>query len=187
MNEYWVLSVKTSLPHICRNCKSLNTDFSIFGNFEDGEKALRAKLKDLAFSENKMFDGAGKITYFEEYFSKIADSDYEDEYEDEEYLTKSIFCKISEKLTDIFKGKGTDISDLGSYYSDFMIAAETDHGVLSIYGVDDGPCNGYDPQIYTNMFDMSKEDDYFLYIDDLFGQDEYSSVLYIDLKKVCTQ
>jgi len=52
-----------------------------------------------------------------------------------------------------------------------------------MYGYDDGPCNGYDPKIATNMFDMTEEKDYYLYVDDMFGQDA-SSELYIDLKKI---
>ena len=64
-----------------------------------------------------------------------------------------------------------------------MIAFDYSNGVIRFYGDDDGSCNGYDPVIYTNMFDMREEKDYFMYIEDLLGQDEYASQLCIDLKK----
>ena len=53
--------------------------------------------------------------------------------------------------------------------------------------IDDGPCNGYDPDIRTNIFSMKQEQEYYLYINDLLGQDDFSSELYIDLKKVTIQ
>ena len=64
-----------------------------------------------------------------------------------------------------------------------MIGFEYKDGVIKFYGDDDGPCNGYNPMLYTNVFDLTEEKDYFLYINDLFGQDDFTSELYIDLKK----
>lgn len=64
-----------------------------------------------------------------------------------------------------------DIEDLMKIFSD----------EISFCGDDDGPCNGYAPVLRTNMFDMHGENNYFLYIDDLFGQDENTSEFYIDL------
>ena len=68
-------------------------------------------------------------------------------------------------------------------YEDGMIALNYNGESVLCYGVDDGPFNGFDPYIATNAFSMEEEKDYFIYIDDLLGQD-YSSELYIDLKKV---
>ena len=68
-------------------------------------------------------------------------------------------------------------------YEDGMIALNYDGESVLCYGSDDGPCNGYDPYIATNAFSMEEEKDYYICIDDLLGQ-EYSSELYIDLKKV---
>ena len=68
------------------------------------------------------------------------------------------------------------------YTTDWFIAIESNPGNILIRGEDDGPCNGYDPYIKTNIFSMKEEKDYCLYIDDLFGQD-FSAELYIDLKK----
>lgn len=57
MNEIWVLSVRTSLPNNCPTDNSLHPEMEAFDNFEKGLEAMRAKLKELAFSENLMFDG----------------------------------------------------------------------------------------------------------------------------------
>ena len=57
---------------------------------------------------------------------------------------------------------------------------------INMKGHCDGPINGICPRIKTNMFDMSEEKDYILYIDDLFGglwNQECSAELYIDLNK----
>jgi hypothetical protein len=54
---------------------------------------------------------------------------------------------------------------------------------MQLWGDCDGPINGYDPYIATNAFSMEEEKDYYIYIDDLLGQD-CSSELYIDLKQV---
>lgn len=44
--------------------------------------------------------------------------------------------------------------------------------------------NYIDADIAANIFSMQEEKDYFLYINDRFGQDDATSELYIDLKKV---
>lgn len=65
-----------------------------------------------------------------------------------------------------------------------MVAVEVNDNTVRFYGDDDGPCNGYDPILNTNIFSVETEQDYYLYIDLCFGHDSYPPKLFIDLKKV---
>ena len=184
MKEIWVLSVRTSLPYECVSKDMLGTDFFAFENFSDARNAMRDTIKELAFSENAMFDGAGKIIHLNDYINDMDDAEdaNEDDYEDDYFLSKSVMIKIQDAFLKLFKGEVYDFELAGSDYTDYMISVNSTFGI-EIVGDDDGPCNGYEPYISTNAFSMKEEKDYYLYIDDLLGQ-EYSSELYIDLKKV---
>lgn len=177
MKKLWVLSIRTSLPNECLTRADLKTTFSAFETFEDAKKAMREAIKGFAFSENTMFDGNGKIIALENYIADL------DDYDDEGFLSKNILSKIQDSLFSVFNGEDTVLDIEEGEYEDGMIAFKFDGESIVSYGVDDGPCNGYDPYVATNAFSMKEEKDYYLYIDDLLGQD-YSSELYIDLKQV---
>ena len=98
-------------------------------------------------------------------------------------MTRTILLKIQKAFYSIFNGEKVVLDLYENEYMNGMIGLNYDGNSIMIYGVDDGPCNGYDPYIATNAFSMDEEKDYYIYIDDLFGED-YSSELYIDLKKV---
>ncbi len=183
MKEIWVLSTRTSLPYKCVLKADLKTIFTAFETFSDARKAMRETIKGFAFSENSMFDGEGRITALDEYIDEMYDFD-EDDFSDEE-SAKDLFSKIQESLYTIFNGEDT-VPELkkGEFTdSDCMVAFKYDGKSIILHGVFDGPLNGYEPYIATNAFSMKEEKDYYIHIDDLFGQ-EYSSELYIDLKKV---
>ena len=179
MKNIWTLIVKTTLPESGERQDELVTDVEAFENFDEAKAALRKKLRKIAFSENKMFDGKGHIIRLENY---PTDDDESEEWDDD-VITKSLLKKVSRSFKNIFSGKDTTLKIAEGFYTDWMIAFDYNNGVIRFHGDDDGPCNGYDPVIYTNMFDMSEEKDYFMYIEDLLGQDEYASQLCIDLKK----
>ena len=92
-------------------------------------------------------------------------------------------------MADAFRGNDvsipeTVVNDLEVSNTDWMLSQKVGDGAVYIFGDYDGPCNGYDPYIKTNIFDMSEEKPYFLYIDDMMGQEDVaSSELYIDLKR----
>lgn len=184
MKNLWVLSVKTSLPYVCEFASDLKTEFFAFESFETAKQALRNKLKEYAFSRNSMFDGNGNMIYFKEYVERMTWEADEDEEYDEDALTKSVWQKIYNAVKCIFQGENADISEFEDEYTDYMIAVEFNNSTMTMRGDDDGPCNGYCPEFATNMFDMSEEKDYYLYVDDRFGQIYATSELYIDLKMV---
>ena len=69
-----------------------------------------------------------------------------------------------------------------------MIAYKFRGGTIEFFATSEGHWNGYNPRLKTNMFSMKEPKDYYLYIDDAFGQGEdhfsyASSELYIDLRK----
>ncbi len=181
MKELWVLSVRTSLPNEYCTKADLKTTFSAFETFEDARKAMRETIKDFAFSKNSMFDGNGRITALNEYMDDMYELDDDDCCED--FLTREVLSKIQNSFYSIFNGENCVLDIYENEYQDGMLALNYNGKSVLCYGADDGPCNGYDPYIATNAFSMEEEKDYFIYIDDLLGQD-YSSELYIDLKKV---
>ena len=179
MQEIWVLTVKTSLPDTCYNSSDWTTTCKAYSSFEKGRDALRETIKKLAFSKNSMFDGNGNITYLKKY----AD-DYDDEvYEDFEILDINRINYVLDSLRDAFSGKDVDFEMESEYCSDWMIAIESKHGEISFRGEEDGPINGYDPDLKTNIFSMNEEKHYYIYINDRFGQYDCTSELYIDLQK----
>ncbi len=169
MKEIWTLIIKTQSTPAVR----------AFYSFSEAKDTLRQTLKKLAFKNNSMFDGEGKITNLKQYIDKTVDFEHEN---DDGILTKDLLEKVQNALYDVFSGKDTMVDIEEGNYTDYLVAFEYKEGVIRFYGDDDGPCNGYDPTLFTNMFDMTEEKDYFLYIEDAFGQDEYCR-FYLDLKK----
>ena len=182
MKEIWVLSVRTSLPNECCTKANLKTSVCAFASFEDARKVMRDTIKGFAFSENTMFDGERRITALNEYMDEMYAFDDEDECYDD-FLTREVLVKIQDSFYSVFNGENCVLDIEENEYDDAMIGFKYDGESIVSYGCDDGPCNGYDPYIATNAFSMKEEKDYYIYIDDLLGQ-EYSSELYIDLKKV---
>lgn len=178
----WTLIIKTSLPNVTKSKDDLKLNVFCFDDFEEAKKALREKLKEFAYSKNSMFDGNGNIIMLDDY---IAESfEYEDLKSDSTFLSAEKMNVLKDYLLNIFNGKDNPLSALNVMNCDdgCMISLNITEDSIELYGFDEGPINGYDPTIKTNMFDMSKENNYYLYIDDMFGQD-CSSELYIDLIK----
>ncbi|MBR6603887.1 MAG: hypothetical protein IKK94_07720 [Clostridia bacterium] len=182
MRNTWVLSIKTSLPEVCRSRGDLKTSFFAFESFEEARAALRKVLKKLAYTKNSMFDGKGNIIYFNNYIENLT-YDEDSDYYDDDFLTSKKLKTAERALKNIFKGKDAVPKIKDGFYTNYMIAYTYENGEINFRGDDDGPCNGYDPVLRTNMFDMLRENNYFLYIDDVFGQDEATTELYIDLLK----
>ena len=180
MKDIWVLSIKTSLPGVCESHRTLKCEISAFENFEGARAAFREIIKGYAFSKNTMFDGKGNILLFSQYIEEMNAEDFEDE----DVSTYEVFHTINQALTAMIAGKNVALDIPDGFYSDYCIAVDVADGAIIFIGDDDGPYNGYDPILQTNAFSMEKEQDYYLYVDDAFGQDDASSELYIDLKKV---
>lgn len=184
MKDCWVLSVKTSLPETAQRFDRLKTSISVFDSFEKARDAMRSCIKGYAFSENQMFDGKGRLKRLEEYIERrCEEGDIEDGEEGE--LNKGVLSEISRALAEAFSGADTVLRLKDGYYTDWMVSMEVKEGRLQFSGDDDGPCNGYDPVLATNIFSMEKDREYYLYIEDLFGQNRYPAVLYIDLRWCC--
>lgn len=181
MREIWVLSVRTSLPETCAFFGDMKIQCWAFDSFENAKAALRTKLRELAFSRNAMFNGNGQITQLEKYISEM----YEGEDEIEDVLTKGILTKIHNALTVAFSGKEALLGIVDGDYTDWMIAVQVNGNSVCFRGEDDGPINGYDPVLETNIFSMENAQDYYLYINDRLGQydGEATSELYVDLTK----
>lgn len=183
MKDIWILTIQTSLPDICYNHAELKKRYYAFASFENARETLRQELKELAFSKNAMFDGNGKLIQLENYIIHAYDTDYAEAVHDG-VLNKKMLIKITELLQDIFSGKDVTPNLYEGYFSDWNIEVRFKNNTISFRGKYMGPSDGYEPVLTTNMFTMQEENDYFLYINDRFGQFGNSAELYIDLKKV---
>ena len=181
MKNTWIVSIRTSLPNVCYKIGDLDAEYYAFERFEEARKAVRKILKGFAFSKNTMFDGEGRLIHLSNYIDNCMDSD-EEEWDDYD-LTKGKLIIVQDAIERIFRGLDSIPEINEGECTDWMIAYRYENGEIRFYGDDDGPCNGYDPVLRTNMFSMTEEKDYYLYIDDMFGQDEATSELYIDLRK----
>lgn len=180
--KVWVLIINTSLPNVSKFKEDLKLSTYCFDDFEEAKKCLREKLKELSFNKNAMFDGNGNIIMLDNYMSEDM-YDPEDLKDDSNFLSIKKMQELKENLFHIFEGKDIPLSIPNvKCNDDYMIGLNVKDNSIDIYGCCDGPINGCNPSIQTNMFDMSKEDDYYLYIDDMFGQD-CSSELYVYLKQ----
>lgn len=183
MKEIWVLSVKTSLPEACVFFGDMKTEVFTFDSFEKAKAALREKIGELAFSRNAMFNGKGQIALLDKYISEMWAADEDSDVVDD-YLSKDRLTKIQDALTAAFSGQDTQLGIEDGDYTDWMIAVQVNGNCVSFRGDGDGPINGYDPVLQTNIFSMDIPQDYHLYINDRFGQyDEATSELYIDLNR----
>lgn len=187
MNTVWVLSIRTSLPNVCEHPGDLKLETFGFDSFEKAKGALLEKLRGFAFSANAMFDGSGNITRMKKYMEeKESYGNWED---DGGWLSASVGAKLVAMFHSIFCGcDASPTLDINTY-EDGLIAVELKQDSISFCGIDDGPINGYDPVVKTNMLSWTEEKNYYLYINDLFGwsEDEASSELYIDLRKIEVQ
>ena len=90
---------------------------------------------------------------------------------------------VQDILRNVFEGNDVAPFTEDLSYDDATIKATISGSELCIKGYHDGPINGYDPNIKTNMLNMSEEKDYYIHLDDMLGQ-EASSELYINLRKI---
>lgn len=184
MKEVWVLSITTSLPDVHFDGEPMENRMHAFDSFPKARDALRKILKGYAFSKNKMFDSKGNMTFMKQYMDEI--EDFEGSVEDAGWLSSQVGAKLLTLFHDIFSGKDTKPELDAHPYEDGFIQVDVHGDRIAFLGIDDGPCNGYSPVANTNMFSMQEEKDYYLYLNDMFGDTHYeaSSELYIDLKKV---
>jgi hypothetical protein len=185
MKNTWVLSIRTSLPEACESHGDLHTSIYTFDSFEEARAALRKVLKKYAFSKNSMFDGRGQIIHLRKYVYNLTLDDVDGEHIDyyDDFLDPTNLDAMEDAIYKIFKGKDVVPKIKEGFYTDYTIAYTYENGEVSFRGDGDGPYNGYAPVLRTNMFDMLEENNYFLYIDDMLGQDCATSELYIDLMR----
>ena len=186
MNACWVLTIKTSLPNTCEHHGELQTECLAFDSFQKAKAALRERLHGFAFTRNAMFDGEGKMIHLDKYIQNSKHEDTTEEYwefMDNGWLTVGRLQAVQDGLTAICTGNDVDFSVEQGGYDDGMLSLHVCDDRVQLMGWDDGPFNGYEPLICTNMFNMTQEGDYYLYLDDMFGQDNCSAELYVDLKK----
>ena len=183
--EVWVLSIRTSLPKVCNTSNDIKLSVLSFESFQKANETMRSKIKEFAFSKNSMFNGNGYIKHLNNYCKELKEYE-EDETGEPGELTYKVLLSVQEGLKTAFSGVDAKFKIKNRRYSDYMIGVSVKKDSIQVYGTEDGPMNGYEPVLSTNIISMDIEQDYYLYIDDAFGQD-VSSELYIDLKKIVVE
>lgn len=184
MHDKWKLIDNTSLSRACSGRRKLKTKVFTFDSFDSARTALRSQLREFTFSENAMFDGDGHIIGLTRCLNNII------LYDDSDWCLEGwLGAKLATQILDIFayvlEGRDVDEDFECGVYHDGLIAVDLCADSIAIRGTSEGIDNDYDPKVNTNLLSMEEEKDYYLYIDDLFGQYPHvSAKLYMDLKKV---
>lgn len=184
MHDKWKLTVKTSLPGACSGRRKLKTKVFTFDSFDSARTALRSQLREFAFSENAMFDGDGHIIGLARCLNNTILYDDPD-WRVEGWLGSKLATQILDIFVCVLEGRDVDVDFECGVYHDSLIAVDLCADSIAIRGTSEGIDNDYDPKVNTNLFSMEEEKDYYIHIDDLFGQYPHvSAKLYMDLKKV---
>ena len=186
MKEIWVLTIKTSLPNTCRSYNDLKTIVLAFDSYENARSTFREKLRTFAFSENTMFNGKGQITALNaEASDSLSETEIAVPETDESMcLAKERLMKLQHSLAEAFAGKDTKIGlPIGFYTDACYLSMQVKSDSVRLYADLEAADMGYQSLVCTNIFSMAQEQNYYLYINDMFDQED-SSELYMDLLKV---
>ena len=182
----WNLLIQSSLPRPCYDAKDLFTVSLCFENFQKAQSKMRSILCELPAQNNAMFDGKGRIKFFNEYVNRLASETKRlDEEKQEAFLTKKNLMDIQDSLLAIFSWRDTPPPlKEGIRYSDGTLTAKVCRGSLTLHAHNEARLDGIDPVIMTNCFSTEKEQDYYFQINGRFvpGLDA-SAYLSIDLSK----
>lgn len=168
------------IKHIKDNrLKSISSE--VYENFLEAYNSLRERLKELAYTMNNVFNGHGNIKELRLYFKKI-----EKEYQNEDWWSND-YMKPLIYLRSLVLNEDVDFESFNDNNLDQMLTWHYKDGNFELYSDKEGPINGINPMIKTNISSKNNEHCY-LYIKDDFGgngRDEYSvQELQIDLVKI---
>ena len=186
MKEIWVLTIKTSLPETCVSYNDLKMTIMAFDTYEKARAAFREKLRTFAFSKNTMFNGKGQITALnDEASDSLSETEITvPETEESRCLAKERLMKLQGSLAEAFAGNDTKIDLPVGYYTDACyLSMQVKSDSVRLYADLEAADMGYQSLVCTNIFSMAQEQNYYLYINDMFDQED-SSELYMDLVKV---
>ena len=133
--KVWVLSVQTSLPHICTSFQDLSSTVEIYESFNDAKLAFQQKIKHYAFASNLIFNGNGKIKNLDTYLNEMISLGFDDydEKVPEDLLTPQILSRIQNSLQLAFRGEETSFDFENTRYDDGMIGVDiSEHKVTRI-------------------------------------------------------
>ena len=122
----WNLLIQTSIPRPCYDAKDLFTVSLCFEDFKKARDKMRSILCELPTQNNAMFDGKGRIKFFNEYVNRLAsETEGTNEGSQEARLTKKNLTDIQDSLLAIFSWRDT-VPPLkeGIRYSDRTLTAQ---------------------------------------------------------------
>jgi hypothetical protein len=96
--------------------------------------------------------------------------------------------RVNKAIATAVLGKDLHLEIEEDKYTDYWkLLLKVDANSISLRGIGDGPCNDINPIIDTNIFSMVEPKDYYMHIVDKFGQMEFASELYVDLRKLVVE
>lgn len=164
----WVLLQDHNLPF--QNGESSNDDelrdtrVRAYTSFERAREDMKTLVHEFATSDNGLFDGNGGIVGFQAYVDN-----WNEDFEVEDLESaQAVPRAFKEWIMDM---DGFDASSIPECHStDYLLGIASSSERIVVGGIDDGPCNGIDPIVWVNMFDMSDPDaNYYFCIRNAFG------------------
>ena len=188
MEKQWILSVMTNFfdrkncPFSCK----MATKYYVFDDFRTGRKKMLEEIARIRKEGKAMFDENGDLIYLNRYITKMEKSELNEEYLkscDEESLLADKMKEARRLLRGVMNGVETNDTKLDGFFTDYSVGLQISGGYLIICGDDDGPSNGYDPDILTNMLTVTEEKNCYFHLRDNFGQNHDPSYVFLELKK----
>lgn len=187
MKELWILTIRTSLPETCHTGDVLKEEIYAFDDFAEARLKVRSNLREYAFQENSMFDGNGNMIHMKNYMNHVIETPI---YADgiDEWFGVPQAKSVLEIFSSIFAGEDVKLDFKKGVYDDCNIEVTFNADYIAMRGVGCGPINGYNPKADTNLLSMNEEKDYYIYLDDMFGQlEDATSEFYLDLRKTTVE
>ncbi|MBQ7499462.1 MAG: hypothetical protein IJT91_01060 [Clostridia bacterium] len=146
---------------------------TVYTDFETAKnEALRA-IDAFVHSSNGLFDGNGGIVGFNDYFERMGIDKDDETFNFEGQATTAEVIDFRESLRESLESGLKSIPD-PIYWTDYLLEVSSEDGCVDLRGIDDGPCNGIDPIVRINMFDMNDPtQNYVFYVRGPFGEPSY--------------
>ena len=211
-NCVWVLSERRSV-NVEGSVQPLkkgqtSTGVWVYSDFEKAKADMLRLIRAHARSDNGLFDGDGNIVGFNEYLYEI---DEEERWSPEpETAEQAVFYRLRTETHGGYESTEAAFEKIAAVprllrdwlleepdftpcdipegsFTDSMIGVKASPEQISVDGVNDGPCNGIDPCIRINTFNMDDPDKAYHFcvrntFEERFDEPEY--YVYIELMKV---
>ena len=188
MKELWVLTERSDFERGGKyDYQNYRSSVRAFDSFEAAKKAMRMRICEIAAEDTSMFvDGKIPIKPWDECTAEYDLADIINNVLADPEFTLDPKSKML--FTEKYGVSTIDADFDKEGYTNYMYGfglTDEEEPQLICHGHDDGPCNGINPYVYINCFNMNDPDKrYSFHIEDMFEEKDFMNHLFIDLEKV---